>query len=446
MTDMTSGSPLRLILIFGFPLILANTLQQVYSTVDTIILGRFGGVMGLAALGTSSWPVWLSVSIMTNFSQASSLLVAKRFGSGRMEDMKHAIGNIISSALLLCAIISVLTQLLARPVLLMQGTPADVLDQALLYLRITFGGIFILFTYNILAAFLRAVGDSKTPLMAILAATIVNILLDILFVARFRLGAPGAALATLIAQTASALICFIRIMQNDLFKVEKNHLKPNKVILGEYMSLAVPMLMQSCVIALGGFFVQSHINAYGSVFVAGMSATVKVFALLETAAIALAQATATFVSQNFGKAQFDRIRQGIRISVGFSLCIAAFLCIAMILFGRPLLSLFVTQEAIDISWGLLITMSIGLFVMYPMYVIRQSIQALGNTMVPLLAAVIQLVARIVVTVYLPRVMGRSGLYYPTVVAWITSLVLIGVLLPMWLRRCEREEMKRRNVQ
>lgn len=442
---MTTGSPLRLILLFGLPLILANTLQQVYSTVDTIILGRFGGVTGLAALGTSSWPVWLSVSIMTNFSQASSLLVAKRFGSGRLEDMKHAVGNIVSSAFALCVLISIVTQLLALPVLVMQGTPADVLDQALMYLRITFGGTFILFTYNILAAFLRAVGDGKTPLFAILAATIVNVFLDILFVARFNWGAPGAALATLIAQSASAVVCFIRIMKNDLFRIERKHLRPNKIILQEYLSLAIPMLMQSCVIALGGFFVQSHINAYGSVFVAGMSATVKVFALLETAAIALAQATATYVSQNFGKAQFNRIRQGIRISVGFSLCIAAFLCSAMVLFGRSLLSLFVTQDAIDISWGLLITMSIGLFVMYPMYVIRQSIQALGNTMVPLLAAVIQLLARIVVTVYLPRIIGRSGLYFPTVVAWITSLILIGFLLPAWLKRCEIGAIQKENT-
>lgn len=436
-TNMTVGSPLCLILLFGLPLILANTLQQVYSTVDTIILGRYGGVTGLAVLGTSSWPVWLSVSIQTNFSQASSLLIAKRFGSGDLEEMRRAIGNVLISALVLCLSIMVISQFLVLPALLWQNTPTDVMEQAILYLRITFGGIFILFSYNILAAFLRAVGDGKTPLLAIFAATAVNIVLDVYFVAKLNWGAPGAALATLIAQASSVIVCLLRIRANPLFRLEKRHFRLNGSILQEYISLAIPMLLQSCVIALGGFFVQAHINEYGSVFVAGMSATVKVFSLLETAAIALAQATATFVSQNYGCFQFNRIRKGIRLSIVFSLLIAALLCSSMMLFGRPLLSLFVTENAIDISWGLLVTMSLGLFIMYPMYVMRQSMQALGNALIPLLAAVIQLFARVLVTLLLPKVLGRAGLYFPTVVAWLTSLILIGILLPPWLKRCEQ---------
>lgn len=435
-TNMTVGSPLRLILLLGLPLILANTLQQVYSTVDTIILGRYGGVIGLAVLGTSSWPVWLSVSIQTNFSQASSLLIARRFGSGNMEEMKRAAGNVLLSAVILCLLMMVVSQLLVVPALVWQGTPDDLLEQAVLYLRISFGGIFILFSYNMMSAFLRAIGDGKTPLFAILAATVVNILLDIQFVARMKWGAPGAALATLIAQAFSVAVCFVRLYSNPLFRLEKRHFRPHRAILREYIALAIPMLMQSCVIALGGFFVQAHVNEYGSVFVAGMSATTKVFSLLETAAIALAQATSTFVSQNYGCLQFGRIRRGIQLSVRFSLLIAALLCASMMLFGRDLLSLFVTEEAISVSWGLLVTMSFGLFIMYPMYVMRQSMQALGNTVIPLLAAVIQLLARVLVTLIFPRILGQAGLYFPTVTAWLTSLILIGILLPRWLRRCE----------
>lgn len=287
-----------------------------------------------------------------------------------------------------------------------------------------------------MSAFLRAIGDGKTPLFAILAATVVNILLDIQFVARMKWGAPGAALATLIAQAFSVAVCFVRLYSSPLFRLEKRHFRPHRAILREYIALAIPMLMQSCVIALGGFFVQAHVNEYGSVFVAGMSATTKVFSLLETAAIALAQATSTFVSQNYGCLQFGRIRRGIQLSVRFSLLIAALLCASMMLFGRDLLSLFVTEEAISVSWGLLVTMSFGLFIMYPMYVMRQSMQALGNTVIPLLAAVIQLLARVLVTLIFPCILGQAGLYFPTVTAWLTSLILIGILLPRWLRRCE----------
>ena len=208
------------------------------------------------------------------------------------------------------------------------------------------------------------------------------------------------------------------------------------------MQLSVPMLMQSFVIAFGGFFVQSHINRYGAAFVAGMSATTKVFSLLETAAIALAQAAATFVSQNYGAQAFDRIRRGVRIAARISLGIAALLAAGMALGGRGILSLYVAEEAIDTSWGYLMVMSAGLFIMYPMYVLRQSLQALGNAVVPLIAALVQLLARVLVTVTLPQVMGSRGMYFPTVVAWITSLVLIGAVFPFWLRRCERRAGQR----
>lgn len=433
---MTEGKPATLLLRFGLPLIAANLLQQFYAMVDTVVMGRFGGVTGLAVLGTCSWPIWLSVSIITNFSQAGSILLAKRFGARQEEEMKLAAGNLYLSAGVLCAAMMAGAQMIARPILIWQGTPSDVLDQAVLYLRVSYGGIFALFAYNIYAAFLRAVGDSKTPLYAILAATAINISLDIWFVAGLGWGVFGVALATVIAQAVSAVVCMLRVRAYALLRVQRRHLRPCRAVLKEYFSLSVPMLLQSFVIALGGFFVQSHVNAYGAVFVAGMSATGKVFGLLETAAVTLAQATATFVSQNHGAMRFDRIRSGVRASIWISLLIATVLACSMFLLGRWLLSLFVAKEAVDISFGLLTVMSVGLFIMYPMYVLRQTLQALGNAMIPLVAAVVQLLARVLVTLYLPLLIGRAGMYFPTVVAWCTSLLLIAPVYPAWLRRCE----------
>jgi len=433
--DMTDGSPPFLILRFGLPLIAATTLQQLYAMVDTIILGRFGGVTGLAVLGTAGWPVWLSVSILTNFAQAACILLAKRFGAGDARGFKQAAGNIYLAAGALCALMTVAFQLAARPVLVWQNTPAEVIEQAVAYLRISYGGIIALLAYNIYAAFLRAVGDSKTPLYAIGAATVVNALLDVWFVAGLGWGAPGAAAATVIAQAVSAVVCMARVRQHEVFRLERSHFRPIKSILKEYTALGVPMVLQSLVIAMGGFFVQNRVNAYGTAFMAGMSATVKVFGLLETAAIALAQSAATFVSQNWGAGQFTRIREGVRVSVCISLGIAALLMASMFLSGRQILSLFVSEEAVSTSWELLLVMSSGLLIMYPMYVLRQSIQALGNAMVPLAAAVIQLLVRILTSLYLPMLIGRAGLYFPTVAAWLTSLILIGLTYPAQLRRC-----------
>ena len=441
-TDMTRGAPAGLLLRVGLPLIAANTLQQVYAMVDTVILGRFEGVGGLAVLGVCSWPVWLQVSILTNFSQASSILAARYYGQKDAEALRAAVGSMYSMALVLCAAMMVALQAAARPLLVWQGAPPEMLEQGVAYLRILYAGTAVLFAYNLLAALLRAVGDGRTPLLAIAAAALVNVGLDVWFVAGLGLGAVGAAWATVIAQAASALVCLLRVRQIRELHIRRRHLRIRRSLLGDYMQLSVPMLMQSFVIAFGGFFVQSHINRYGAAFVAGMSATTKVFSLLETAAIALAQAAATFVSQNYGAQAFDRIRRGVRVAVRISLGIAALLAAGMALGGRGILSLYVAEEAIDTSWGYLMVMSAGLFIMYPMYVLRQSLQALGNAVVPLIAALVQLLARVLVTVTLPQVMGSRGMYFPTVVAWITSLVLIGAVFPFWLRRCERRAGQR----
>ncbi len=440
-TQMISGDPFRILLRFGTPLILANTLQQVYAMVDTVILGRYTGVQGLAALGTSSWPIWLSVSFLSNFSQAGSLLVSRRFGAGKTDEMKQAIGNIYGLAGILGTVLTVCFLLLTRPVLLLQNTPHEVFGDAEKYLFISFGGIFLLLGYNVFSSLLRAVGDSRTPLIAIVAATVVNIVLDALFVARLRLGAPGAAIATVIAQGASAIVCFVRVRSYRMLSIRKQHFRFSSSIIREFFSLSIPMLLQSFVIAAGGFFVQTHVNGYGAIFAAGMSATGKVFGLLETAAIALAQAAATFVSQNYGAGLFLRIRQGVRSALALSMVFALTLAGAMFVYGKMLLGLFVAPEAMQTAWELLMVMSVGLLIMYPMYTLRQGIQALGNAMVPLLAAVIQLAARILVTLYLPLVIGRAGMYFTTVTAWITSLILIGIVFPGWLRRCERQRVK-----
>lgn len=436
-TDMTTGNPCQLILLFGLPLILGNTLQQVYAMVDTVVLGRFEGVTGLAILGTCSWPTWLSVSFMTNFAQASSLVLAKRFGAHQMEELKKATGNIYVIALILGVLLTLVMQLAARPVLMLQNTPAEILDEAVLYLRILFAGIPVLLAYNLYAAFLRSLGDSRTPLQAILGATVVNIVLDVWLVAGLGWGVAGAAVATVTAQAASAVVCFLRVRSYDLLRVQKHHMRLKRSVLSEFFSLSIPMLMQSFAIAFGGVFVQTSINGYGATFAAGMSATGKLFGLLETACIALAQATATFVSQNYGAGQFGRIREGVKSAIRLSLVTATLLIVAMMLFGRAILSLFVVPEAMDTAWGLLFVMSIGLWVAYPMYSLRQAIQALGNAVVPLIAAIVQILARVLVTIYFPRFLGPQGMYFTTVTAWVTSLILIGIVYPVWLRRCER---------
>ncbi|NLB79314.1 MAG: MATE family efflux transporter, partial [Clostridiaceae bacterium] len=181
--------------------------------------------------------------------------------------------------------------------------------------------------------------------------TIINVALDLWFVARLGWGVAGAAIATVTAQSVSAIICAIKVSRYEMFRLQRRHFKLNRILLSEYFSLSIPMLLQSFVIASGGLFVQKHINNYGSNFAAGMSASEKIFIMIETSGIALSPSAAAFVSQNYGAKQFDRIRQGVRSAVIISLCFAVFSSTLLFLFGRQILALFVASDAIKFAWS-----------------------------------------------------------------------------------------------
>lgn len=439
--EMTQGNPLSLILRFGWPLILANTLQQLYAMVDTFILGRCMGVSALAVLGVASWPNWLLIGIITSFGQGCSIVIASYFGSKDLERMKRTIGNATIMALVLAVVLTLVAQISLKALLTLIHTPTDIFDETMIYLRITFWSAPLLIAYNVAAALHRAVGDGNTPLYTIVAATILKIVL-MLFVAEFDLGIVGAAAATALAQGFAAVVCVIGILRKKVFLLERRHLKWASDLAWECCRLSIPMITQSLVIAVGGLYVQDKTNAYGSVFAAGMSATGKLFGLLETAAISLAQSVATFVSQNLGARKLDRIQKGVRVSLVISLGVAAFLFVTMLATGKNILGFFVTANdpettarSLNTAWNLLLVMSAGLLVMYPMYVLRHTLQALGDAWIPMIAGFVQLLARIASVEILPRYYGENGLYFSTFFAWITSLLILGIVYPIRLHQC-----------
>lgn len=433
LTDMTQGPPRAILLRFGLPLIASGVLQQVYSLADGVILGRFGGVESLAILGTSGWVLWFQTSVIMNFAQAASLLLARWFGAKETEKLKSTAGNAQLLAAVLCLIMTVGLELLARPLLVWQATPPEVLEGAVIYLRISFGGTIFLFLFNFYGAMLRAVGNSRGPMVAICVASVLNIGLDIWFVAGLGWGPAGAAIATVIAQALSGLYCWWQVRRLSVFRLQKHHWRPNLGILKEILRLSLPMVLQSLFIMLGGIYVQMCINRYGTLFAAGISGADRIFGMLETTAIALSQAAASFVSQNYGAGQFGRIRKGMGSAVRLSLLFAAVFNAALLLCGKPLLALFVGEAAMPYAWGYSVAAGIALLVMFPMYVVRQGIQALGNAVVPLVAAVLQLAARFLTATFLPLAMGPSGLYWPNAVACFATLVIISAVFPRQLR-------------
>lgn len=437
MQDMTSGSSIRMIIRFAIPLVGAAIIQQLYSMTDAIVLGIYQGDLGLAILGVCSWPVWFQVSALTNLGQAACLLCAVRFGAHDEERLRRTVGNVYLVAAVVAIALTSLLLIAVTPLLSLQNTPPEIYADAVAYLRILYMGTVFSLVYNILAGLLRAVGDSYTSFMAVTISVVVNIVLDVFCVAVLDMGVRGAAIATVVSQGLSALICLRQILRYPVLKVTTRHLRTDGELLKEYVGLCLPMMAQSLVIALGGVYVQSRINYYGTAFTAGISASGKLFGLVETGATALASASASFVSQNVGAGQFDRIRSAVRqvcaVSEGIALVIAVFL----ILLGRQILSLYVSGDALTYAYGENCVNGVGLLIMYPMYSLRQTVQALGNLRIPLIAALVQLCMRVLTATFLPMAFGMTGIYYTNVAAWISSLVLIGVVYPRQLARCRR---------
>lgn len=432
---MTTGSPLALILRFALPLVAASMLQQVFSLTDTMVLGIFAGNQAVAVLGVCLWPVWLQVSVLTNLGQAACLLTAVRFGAKDEAALRRAVGCVYRTAVWVGLLFIPALMLLTKPFLRLQNTPEAILDEAAEYLWIIFLGTVFLLIYNILSSLLRAVGDSLTSFYAILISAGINLGLDVLLVAGFGMGTIGAAVATSVSQVFSAVVCLWKLHSYPVFHLRREELRFDLPLLREYAGLCLPMMAQSFVIASGGTYVQACINQYGVDFAAGVSAAGKLFSVLETGAIGLASACASFVSQNVGARQFRRIRSAVGQIMGLTLAAALVLGIGLWLAGPQLLCIYVTADALDCAVEQMHAYCIGLLLMYPMYSLRQTVQSLGNLWIPLLAALLQLAARVSTAHFLPLWLGRSGIYYTGIAAWAVSLLLIGFIYPRQLHKC-----------
>ena len=310
--DMTTGSPARLLLQFALPLMLGNVFQQFYTFVDTMVVGQALGVKALAALGAAEWLTFLMFGLVQGLVQGFSVVIAQRFGAGDESGLKKALGGGICLSLAAACLFLVMGQIILHPLLLLLGTPDEIAGMTLIYLRILYGGIPAAFAYNLLAAILRSLGNSRTPLQAMTVSSFCNIFLDILFVFVFRWGIQGAAAATVLSQVLAALFCFIKLKGSGLISLKDKRCRPDRTMLEEQLRLGLPMGIQNMITAMGGLIVQSVINGFGVLFIAGYTAANKLYGLLETAASSYGYAMSTYAGQNLGAGRYDRIGKGLR--------------------------------------------------------------------------------------------------------------------------------------
>ena len=325
-------------------------------------------------------------------------------------------------------------------VLLFLQTPDNVIDLTMLYLRLIFAGIPIIAAYNIFAAILRALGNSRSPLIAMTVAAVINVGLDLLFVAVFGWGIAGAAVATVIAQGFSALYCLIVLRKIPDIRLEKKDFYRQPSMSLRLLELAVPLAIQNVIISVGGLVVQYVINGFGFLFVAGFTASNKLYGVLEMAAVSYGYAITTYVGQNLGAKKYRRIRKGVRSGTYMAVLTSAFISGMMVLFGRNVLSLFVsgepdqTRQVLDIAYKYLFIMAVFLWVLYLLYVYRSAIQGLGNTLIPLASGIAEFIMRVSVALLLPKMIGEDGIYYAEICAWSSAAVLLFVSYMIIIRK------------
>lgn len=428
--DMTSGSPGKLIIAFAVPLMLGNIFQQFYTMVDTMVVGQVVGVKALAALGASDWLVWLVLGVASGMTQGFSILVSQYYGAQEWEKLKKSVAYSYVLTAVLAVFMLAASQLAVYQVMVFLNTPEDILDTSMTYIRIVFCGIPVISAYNILAAILRAMGNSRSPLIAMIVASLINVVLDITFVAKFGWGVAGAAIATVIAQGFSAVYCFCVLRNIDLIHLEKRHFKPDTGMCFRLLKLGAPVAVQNTIISVGGLVVQYVINGFGFLFVAGFTATNKLYGLLELAAISYGYAITTYVGQNLGAGRIRRIKKGVASGAVMAVVTSLVVSAIMILGGRSILSLFVSGEpeqvkqVLDIAYKYLFIMAAFLWVLYLLHMYRSSLQGLGNTVIPLVSGIAEFIMRIGVALLLPRLIGQDGIFYAEICAWTGAAVLL----------------------
>ena len=441
--DMTVGNPVKLILGFALPVLAGNLLQQLYSLVDSLIIGRLLGVTALAAVSASGWLDWAVLSIPMGLAQGYSIQAAQCYGGREAAALKRTAAQSALISVAATLLLEAGSQLLLRPVLRLMNSPAETVALTESYLRIIYAGLPVVMALNAFSGFLHALGNSRVPLVALGCASAVNIALDWVFVGPLGMGTDGGAWATVIAQAVSAAICLAAVLRIPELRPAEGDYRPDTGMIRRLLKLGLPIAFQNLIISLGGLVLQGVVNAFGFVFMAGYNAASRLQGLIEISGSSLGGAAGTFTGQNYGAGRMDRVRLGLRRSaqIGFALALAVGL--AMVLLGRPLLSQFIRADAqvagqvLGVGYDFLRIMAAGLPTLYLLFVYRSTLQGLGNTVIPMASGFVKLAMRVGAALLLPVLLGVWGVYLAEIAAWAGACAFLIVGCYRWMRVVEK---------
>lgn len=435
--DMTEGKPWEKILIFTFPMLIGNIAQQLYNTVDSVIVGKYIGDNALAAVG-SAGPIFnLLLVLFIGISVGAGIIVSQFFGGKKREELSVAICNCIVLTGIASLFIMIVGTLVAKPLLVMLNTPESILEWCTTYLRILFIGIAGLAFYNILCGILRGLGDSISALVYLIIASIINIVLDLLFVAKFNMGVGGVALATAIAQGVSAVLSLLKLMKmSNVFDFKKEYFKLDKRISMHVIRLGLPSGVTQAIMSMAMILVQSLTNSFGEVLIAANVIIMRVdgFAMLPN--MSFGTAMTTYAGQNVGAGKYDRVskgaRQGTAIAVGTSALITA----VILLFGKYLMGIFTdTASLVTLSMKMMRILAVGYIAIAVTQSLSGVMRGAGDTVTPMWISIITTIIIRVPLAYTMVYLTKSDLYpqgrqeclfISLLISWVMGAILNSI--------------------
>ena len=427
--DMTKGKPFPILLSFTLPLVLGNIFQQFYSMVDAMVVGRFVSKEALAAIGATNAILFLMISLIIGFTMGTSITAAQFAGAKDLEGLRSvfAAGSYISLIAACC--LALLGCTFALPALRLLGTPEDIIGDARVYLTVNFSTCIAPITYNMISNYLRSLGDSKTPLFALILSSVTNICLDLLFVLAFQMGVAGVALATAIAQFLSTLFCLFRVSRGFREVLpQKGGWRPKKQVIGSILKFGMPMAVQNIFVSFGMMSIQGIINGFGTNVVAGYTAAAKVDQIALQFMTSIGSAVSTYAGQNYGAKNIERIFSGLKASLIMVLATGILLTAVILPFGKYLVLLFIDaseSEAISVASGYLYTVSIFYLLCGVTYVYSNALRGMGFVTIPTVSSFVELGAKILTAMLLSRVLGYGGIWLAWPVSWLVSDLLLA---------------------
>ena len=437
MKNMTVGSPTRLILLFTIPLVIGNILQQMYSFIDTLIVGRTLGVNALAAVGSTGSLMFLLIGIVMGLTNGFAIIAGHHYGAGDTDSVRRS----VAASLLLSVICSILltagSMLLSRPLLEWMQTPSEILSDAVTFLTIICAGTSAFLFLNLLSNLSRAFGNSRTPLYFLLLSTVLNVALELLFLLGFGWGIAGAAFATILAIALTAVIYLIFFLRSDpLFHFHREDWQSAPSVCLSQLRAGLSMAFQSSTVAIGSIILQTSLNQFGATAIAAYSAAQKIDAVANMPMMSFGMTMAAYTAQNFGAQKLDRIKDGVSACIRMSVSFALVMGLINMTCGPYLVSLFVgsgEQEVIDLAQIYLNRTGLAYFVLALLFIYRYTLQGLGKNGVPTLSGFIELAVRIFAAIVIASYLGYSGLCLSAPLSWTLACIPLAAAYYLTIR-------------